>query len=72
MKIMIDYNGWRKVVDVEEFTCRSGKIQLSTIPPLRVDCLPHEVPRIDPILNLIVYATGCQTETGLMIFSNRV
>ena len=72
MRIMIDYNGWRKVEDVSVDAVRSGRIQLSIIPPLRFDCGPTTVPRKDPSIDLIVYATGCQTDDGLMIFSNRV
>lgn len=73
MQVMIDYNGWRKMVDVDDYTVRRGKIQLRIMPPLSVNCLPLSQPtRPDPVLDLIVYATGCQTEHGLMIFSNRV
>ncbi|ACD95968.1 hypothetical protein Glov_2252 [Trichlorobacter lovleyi SZ] len=72
MRVMIDYNGWRKVEDVSVDAVRSGKIQLSIIPPLTFDCKPTAVPSRDPSFNLIVYATGCQTDDGLMIFSNRV
>jgi len=69
---MIDYNGWRKVEDVDDYIVRSEKIHLCVVPPLKFDCEPTAVPRKDPSIDLIVYATGCQTADGLMIFSNRV
>ena len=72
MQILIDYNGWRKIEDVAPEIARSGKIQLCIMPPLRLDCGQTRVPKHDPVINLIVYATGKRDANGLPIFSNRV
>ena len=70
MKVLIDYNGWRKIEDVALEIVLTGKMQLCIMPPLRVDCEPARVPKHNPAINLIVYATGKRTADGLQIFNN--
>jgi hypothetical protein len=71
MNVCIDYNGWRKVVDIDPGTVRSGRIVLSVMPPMtRVDCSTAKPSPNDTAVQLVVFATAEHTPQGYQVFRN--
>jgi hypothetical protein len=75
MKILVDYNGWQKVVDVAPEIVRRGVLEMAILPPLSVGfevaVKAGPVPKETSVQKILVFRTEDQTPDGLLIFSNK-
>ena len=68
MKVLLDLNGWRKIINIDSYTVNKGVIEIRIDPPMNVMINPRGKP-IEMIgTSAAFYHTGSR-EAGLLVFA---